>query len=247
MPRKGQHHTDEQRAKIKKSWETRLPPSEETRAKMSEAQRNRAPATEETRNKISAALKGRVFTKDWGRKISEANKGKVRTEEVKRKLSAAKKGKPHSKEWVEKTRQCHIGRTRSEEAKSNMRRAMAKRIETRGWPYPKTSLEKKFATLLDTLEKKYTEQYSIKGRWYDFYLPEHNLIIETHGTFWHADSRFCKLPLYSIQERIIKKDNIKKENALAKGYKYAVFWEYDVNNTPAVVLQQLKDLFGGIQ
>ncbi len=242
MPRKGQHHTDEQRAKIKRAWETRLPPSEETKRKMSESQSKRPSPSEETRKKISNALKGRVFTEEWGRKISVAKKGKPVNEEARRKLTELSRRKPRSKEWVEKTRQCHIGHTRSEEAKSNMRTAMAKRIETRGWPYPKTSLEKTFATLLDTLEKEYTEQYSIKGRWYDFYLPKHNLIIETHGTFWHADPRFYQPPLYSVQEKIIKKDNIKKEIALSKDYKYAVFWEYDVNNTPDAVLQQLKEL-----
>ena len=50
-----------------------------------------------------------------------------------------------------------------------------------------SKLEEDFARdFLDKLEVKYVYQFEAKeiGRWYDFYLPEHNLIIEVDGGYW---------------------------------------------------------------
>ena len=50
-----------------------------------------------------------------------------------------------------------------------------------------SKLEEDFAReFLDKLEVKYIYQLEARsiGRWFDFYLPEHNLIIEIDGGYW---------------------------------------------------------------
>lgn len=50
-----------------------------------------------------------------------------------------------------------------------------------------SKLEKDFAEqFLDKLSIKYVYQMEAKDikRWFDFYLPEHNLIIEVDGGYW---------------------------------------------------------------
>lgn len=50
-----------------------------------------------------------------------------------------------------------------------------------------SKLEKDFAkNFLEKLGVKYIWQFEAKDikRWYDFYLPEHNLLIEVDGGYW---------------------------------------------------------------
>lgn len=49
-----------------------------------------------------------------------------------------------------------------------------------------SKLEEDFAKeFLDKLGVKYTYQFETNiGRWFDFYLPEHNLLIEVDGSYW---------------------------------------------------------------
>ncbi len=220
--------SEEARAKIRESWKTRLPASEETRNKISKANTGKV-RTELTKKRLSAASMGRVVTEETRRKISAANNGRCHPSpslETRKKMSKAMKGKP-----------------RSEEVKKKIREGIEKRFNAGGWPFPQTSLERAFSSLLDDVGTEYTSQYHMGRNWYDFYIPKHNLIIETHGDFWHANPRFWSdLPLYKKQRDNIKVDKVKMERALTRGYRYAIFWEYDVNNAPKSVLQQLKEI-----
>lgn len=70
--------------------------------------------------------------------------------------------------------------------KINKKKVATKR--TKNKPLFGTSkLEEGFArNFLDVLGVKYIHQYEAKdiGRWYDFYLPTHNLLIEIDGGYW---------------------------------------------------------------
>lgn len=53
--------------------------------------------------------------------------------------------------------------------------------------YGTSKLEKKFAKeFLEKLGVKYEEQFEAKDikRFYDFYLPEHRVLIEVDGDYW---------------------------------------------------------------
>jgi len=118
------------------------PISEETRRKMREHNSTKSP---ETRKKISEKLKGRVFTEEWRRHISEShsgekhpNYGKHLSEETKRRIGESQKGKiisaearqkisEHNKsstpEVKEKLRKANLGKHISEETKKKISKA----------------------------------------------------------------------------------------------------------------------------
>ena len=96
------------------------------------------------------AGKGRVFSEEHKRKISEAKKGKIRpplseehklklsiahkgkfkpprSEETKRKMSESQRGKTHSRETRQKMSDAKIGKTKSKETKQRMSDAQRNR------------------------------------------------------------------------------------------------------------------------
>lgn len=76
--------------------------------------------------------------------------------------------------------------------------------------------------VLNQLDVEFEEQYSPKWvgrRFYDFYLPKYNMIIETHGIQHYEDSSgVFKRTLAEEQEN----DRIKKELALANGIEHYI-------------------------
>lgn len=110
---------------------------------------------------------------------------------------------------------------------------------------PGTSkLEEKFAKeFLERLGVKFIYQFKVEeiGRWYDFYLPEHNLIIEIDGSFYHADPRVVSedklTPMHKHNMRV---DEYKNRWALAHGIPIIRIWEKDINETPSKVMEMLK-------
>ena len=84
--------------------------------------------TPEANAKRSASLKGRTFTAEHRKKLSEANKGKYWHSEETKKAAAKKaslklKGKKKPDGFGEKIRQANVGKTMSDESKIKMREA----------------------------------------------------------------------------------------------------------------------------
>jgi very-short-patch-repair endonuclease len=80
-----------------------------------------------------------------------------------------------------------------------------------------TSLERKYYHMLKELDVYYVPQYPMGGRFYDAYLPDHNILFEFDGTFWHpktqADAK------YGFQKKSMRVDELKNKMASDKGYK----------------------------
>ena len=114
---------------------------------------------------------------------------------------------------------------------------------------PGTSkLEERFAIeFLEKLGVKYIYQFEAKdiGRFYDFYLPEHNLIIEIDGSYYHADPRVVsEEKLTPMHKRNIRIDELKNKWALAHGIPIVRIWEKDINESPTRVLEALRARLG---
>lgn len=122
-------------------------------------------------------------------------------------------------------------------------------IEKSKKPHPKygtSKLEKKFAhDFLEKLGVKFQEQYEAKDikRFYDFYLPECNLLIEIDGDYWHGNGKLHeeKTPQQKKAEYV---DRIKDEWALAHGIPLIRIWEHDINDSPSKVMKMLKEKVG---
>lgn len=104
-------------------------------------------------------------------------------------------------------------------------------LSNRGFSCPKCSdgvsyPEKLMANILYQSNIKFISQLSkTTFEWcgnyrYDFYLPDYNIIIETHGN-QHYDTRFEKLSKLSLEEQQ-EIDNQKEQLALNNGFKYIV-------------------------
>lgn len=116
-------------------------------------------------------------------------------------------------------------------------------------PHPKygtSKLEDRFAeNFLDVIGVKYIRQYEAKdiGRFYDFYCPDANLIIEVDGDFYHSYGLTYeqKNPMQKHNERV---DRIKDEWALERGIPVLRIWEHDINGDPEKVMKVLKEAIG---
>ena len=108
-----------------------------------------------------------------------------------------------------------------------------------------SKLEQDFAEqFLDTLGVDYIWQFEAKdiGRFYDFYLPKHNLIIEIDGSYYHSDPRVVdENKLSPMQKKNKRIDEHKNEWALLHGIPLIRIWEYDIRNNPSGVMKALKE------
>lgn len=124
-----------------------------------------------------------------------------------------------------------------------------KNIERSKKPHPKygtSKLEKKFAKeFLEKLGIKYEEQFEAKDikRFYDFYLPDYQVIIEIDGDFYHGYGKVHE-EKNPMQKRNARVDEIKNEWAALHGYPLIRIWEHDINENPEKVLDMLRERLG---
>ena len=119
------------------------------------------------------------------------------------------------------------------------------------WKHPKfgtSKLEEDFARdFLVKLGVKFHYQFEAKeiGRFYDFYLPEHNLLIEIDGGYYHSDPRVVdENKLNPMQQRNKRIDEYKNRWALANGIPLIRIWEKDIREKPKQVLDELAKILG---
>ena len=107
-----------------------------------------------------------------------------------------------------------------------------------------SKLEEDFAKeFLDKLGVKYIYQMEAAdiGRWFDFYLPEHNLIIEIDGSYFHSDPRLVEEgKMNPMQKHNKRVDKYKDEWALMHGIPLIRIWEKDIRENPSMVMDELK-------
>ena len=109
-----------------------------------------------------------------------------------------------------------------------------------------SKLEDKFANeFLDRLGVKYIRQFRAEsiGRFFDFYLPDVNLLIEIDGDYYHSFNReYDKMsPMQKKNKRV---DEMKDRWALINCIPLIRIWEHDINNNPSGVMDLLKKKIG---
>lgn len=108
-----------------------------------------------------------------------------------------------------------------------------------------TKPEIKFKELLDLNKIEYKHQYSVqwkKGwkKWYDFYIPCLNLLIEIDGTYWHGKGlKDSELNEQQLQSRLNDKQKMKL--ALESGYNIIHIWEDELDKFK---IQKLFKIYG---
>lgn len=111
--------------------------------------------------------------------------------------------------------------------------------------YGTSKLEEKFAKdFLDKLGIVYETQFKAEtiGRYYDFYCPASNTLLEIDGGYWHSDPRlFEGKELTPTQKKNKRVDECKDKWAREHGINLIRIWEYDINKNPSQVLKMLKE------
>ena len=109
-----------------------------------------------------------------------------------------------------------------------------------------SKLEQDFAEqFLDKLGVEYIWQFEAKdiGRFYDFYLPNDNILLEFDGSYYHSDPRIVdETKMNPMQKKNRRVDEYKNKWALLHGIPLYRIWEKDVNERPELVMQQLKEV-----
>lgn len=102
-------------------------------------------------------------------------------------------------------------------------------------------LEARLAKLLDAAGIEYRWQFPLGRYVYDFLLPG-RLLVEVHGTYWHADPRSYEGRVLTLDQRRNRLHDLdKKLSAAAHRYRLKVVWEADLNRR-GVALADLLDL-----
>lgn len=120
-----------------------------------------------------------------------------------------------------------------------------KRYGWRNFPHPEygtSKLEERFAhDFLDKLGIKYEAQFKAEsiGRYYDFYLPEHRILIEIDGDYYHSYGLVYE-QMNAMQKRNKRVDDIKNHWAAINGIPLMRIWEHDINEHPTLVMAMLK-------
>lgn len=102
--------------------------------------------------------------------------------------------------------------------------------------YKKTSIEVKVENYLKEIGANFKYNFIYKNYYqFDFLIKDKNIIIETHGDYWHAnpliysDIEKGKKPLNETQQYKIELDKLKKEY-IGDNYNIIYLWETDIKN-----------------
>jgi very-short-patch-repair endonuclease len=104
-----------------------------------------------------------------------------------------------------------------------------------------SALEDFFAHLLDTEHILYERQKSI-GPWHvDFYLPEHAVILEVQGCYWHG----CLQCGYDTEMHRDKRrrDSQRKRYLHWKKYQIEEIWEHELHQNAEAILARIKEKY----
>jgi len=101
--------------------------------------------------------------------------------------------------------------------------------------FPISAMERKLGEFLKELNVPFLTQQSFGYFNYDYVLPEHKIVIEYQGTYWHCDPRFYEKDYWHQKKKcfahqIWEKDLKKKTLALEKQHQFVALWESDLRN-----------------
>lgn len=104
-----------------------------------------------------------------------------------------------------------------------------------------TTPELLFKMIVDELKIKYELQKIIGNKIYDFYLPEHHMLVEIDGDYYHSNPELVsESEQNNMQKRNIKNDKYKDVLASGMGYKLERVWENDLKNNYVIVKKKFE-------
>jgi G:T-mismatch repair DNA endonuclease (very short patch repair protein) len=190
--------------------------------------------SDEANKKRGETQKGKP--KNWtpeGRAKLEAiwasKRGVPLTDETKRKLS--EKAKENWQDPEIRQRYCDGITKHRQENPGYMRERALRGILSQQKSKGPTSIERALCAALDELGIVYIFQHPMFDKFVvDAYLPNRKTVIETNGTYWHADPLIYNPDgekMSKRQQLRVAQDASKAAYLKRKGYKLIVLWERD--------------------
>ena len=190
-------------------------------------------------NTYQKQIKNGTFKKRWNAGLTK------KTNSTLKNMSIKSIGKKHTQETKNKIAKTSIEHWKNEEYRNKviekatigLKKAYAEgRVKA---PINKDTVpELLVEAALKDINIKYVKQFPLVGsypkthlwtRFYDFYLPNFNLLVEVHGDYWHG-KKIKDNKLSKIQEQTIYNDAIKKVLAINCGYNIDYIWESETKN-----------------
>lgn len=108
-----------------------------------------------------------------------------------------------------------------------------------------TKPEIKFEKLLSACGLEYTKQHSVMQYRCDFYIPEHKVVVEIDGDYWHANPEVYGPedeigPKKTRADKIWEYDQLREQTIKDAGYSVIRYWASKVDNLTT------KDIFEDI-
>lgn len=199
--------------------------------------------SDETKKKWSEITKGEnngFYGKKHSNKtklnMSEIKIGKKHSEESKIKMSIVQKGKIKSEIHKKRIQNSNIGKhngKRTDECKLKMSKSRIKYLQNNKLSFKNTKPELETKAILNKYGIKFEMQKRINSnngiKYYDFYLPDYNLLIEVDGIFYHGKNIKDEDLKYDIQKQCRKNDKYKNKLALEKGFTLLRVWQDELN------------------
>ena len=104
-----------------------------------------------------------------------------------------------------------------------------------------SNLEVKFCTILDEMGINYEQHFTFKGKEFDFLLIKYNILVETHGCFYHCCKLHNPVAKYPIQKKNLKNDQSKlKSVKFDKYYNLLIIWEHELKS-PKLLVEKINN------
>jgi very-short-patch-repair endonuclease len=169
--------------------------------------------------------------------------GKSHSDEARNNISTTRKEKFANGEYTFITKEKWSAAAKKVWQRTGHRERMVKLrkewIKNNGFKCQQSELELHFAEILNHHNIEFEEQYFLDGKFFDFWIPNTNILIECDGNFYHCNPETHPTPIYEIQKNNIRNDKIKTELAKTHGYVLLRFWELDIHSRPEWVIQTL--------
>jgi len=145
-----------------------------------------------------------------------------------------------SKETREKIGKYWKGRKRKPFTEEHRRKMREWRVENPNKKFKDTGIELKVESELVKKGINYQKQVPLcKIAVIDFYLPEHRIVIQADGCYWHR----CPLPHYGkIRKEDGRNERDNRQNAVLtfNGFNVYRFWEHEINTSVEECINKIK-------
>lgn len=138
--------------------------------------------------------------------------------------------------WLKKQMYKDLYKDHREVNKKNYMEGQAKSMASK-----MTAPEKKFEKMMKKMGVKCEAQKILNDVIYDFYLPDHNVLVEIDGDYYHGNPKVYQEGDLNHMQIKNKKNDLYKDS-LAKGLGYGLerIWEKDINEKYRTVWKRFE-------